>query len=271
MKTLILMFAVFAVFAAAALIFSQKARSFARDVGYGISQMLFGHMARNGLILGAYNFPEGTKFYFADYSTNLATSIAASAISNANPAVATTATQAWATGDELLLEGSWDDATDSIYRAGSVTTTTAGLLGLNSTSTTLYPSTSSAGTLKKITTWTEIPQVLGIQTSGGDAKFGTVSPLGRRTDINFPIGFNPMTYTLTLGHDPSLAAYITMVNLSRTNAKVCFKGVAPNASATSGYEYGFGYLLIQEAAQKQRGQANQVTATFAFLNKFLTY
>lgn len=271
MKPLILTFALFAVFMTVALIFSKRARLFAREVGYGISQMLFGHMVRNGLILCGYNFPEGTKFYFADYSSNLASSISVTSISNANPAVATTATNTYAVGDELLLEGSWEEATDSIYRATAVTSTSATLGGLNSTSTALFPSSSSAGTLKKVTTWTEIPQVLSIQTNGGDAKFGNVSPLGRRTDIQVPIGFNPMSYTLTLGHDPTLAAYVTMLNLSRTTAKVAFKGVAPNATATSGYEYGFGYLLVQEAPTKQRGQANQVTATFAFLNKFLTY
>lgn len=219
----------------------------------------------------AYNFPEGTKFYFADYANNLATALAVTAISNANPAVATTATNTYATGDELLLEGSWEDATDSIYRAGTVTATTAALLGLNATNTALFPASGAAGTVKKITTWTEIPQVLDINTSGGDAKFATVSPMARRTDIQFPNGFNPMTYELILGHDPTLAAYQTMLDLSRTNAKVAFKGVAPNATATSGYEYGFGYLSIPEAAQKQRGNANRVTATFTFLNKFLSY
>lgn len=219
----------------------------------------------------AYSFPEGTKFYFAAYASDLASSIAVSAITNANPAVATTATNTYAVGDEVLLEGSWDEATDTIYRLSAATATTATLSGLNSTSTALYPSSSAAGTLKKISSWNEIPQVLGIQTSGGDAKFGTVSPLGRRTDINVPIGFNPMTYALTLGHDPSLATYIEMLDLSRTTAKVAFKGVAPNATATSGYEYGFGYLSVQEASQKQRGQANQVVATFTFLNRFTSY
>lgn len=219
-----------------------------------------------------YRFSEGAKFYFADYSADLAASISASSISNANPAVATTATQSYALGNELLLEGSWDEATDSIYRVGgTVTTTSVALLGLNSTNTALFPSSGSAGTLKKVNTWTEIPQVLDISTSGGDAKFATVSPMARTIDLQFPIGSNPMTYELILGHDPSLAAYQTMVNLSRTRAKVAFKGVAPDASATSGYEYGFGYMHVAEASQKQRGNAKRVTVLFTFLNKFITY
>ncbi len=219
----------------------------------------------------AYNFPEGTRFYFSAYS-GFAAAINVSAITNANPAVATTATNTYAANDEVLLEGSWDEATDTIYRLSAATATTATLSGLDSTSTTLFPSTSAAGTLKKISTWTEIPQVLNVQSNGGDVKFGTVSPLGRSIDINQPVGFNSTTYTLTLGHDPTLSAYITMLGISRVRGtKVAFKGVAPNATATSGYEYGFGYLAIQEAPQKQRGQANQVTATFTFLNKFITY
>lgn len=219
----------------------------------------------------AYKFPEGTKWYFADYATNLATGIVVSSISNANPAVATTATNTYAIGDELLLEGSWQSVSDSIYRATAVTSTSATLGGLNSTNSARFPSSSSAGTLKKINAWTEIPQVLDINTTGGDAKFATVSPMDREIDLQFPIGYNPMTYELTLGHDPTITAYQTMLNLSRTNAKVAFKGVAPDASATSGYEYGFGYLSIPEAAQRQRGNANRVTATFTFLGRFITY
>ena len=218
----------------------------------------------------AYTFPEGSKFFFSAYS-GFASSISVTSITNANPAVATTATNTYAVGDEVLYEGSWDEATDSIYRLTAATATTATLGGLDTTSTGLFPVGGSAGTLKKISSWTEIPQVLEINTQGGDPKFGTVSPLGRRTDITQPVGFNPTIYTLTLGHDPALAAYVTMLGLSRTNAKVAFKSTAPNATATNGYEYGFGFLAIQEAPSKQRGQANRVTATFTFLNKFLTY
>lgn len=220
----------------------------------------------------AYYFPEGSKLFFADYSgAAFASSISVTSITNANPAVATTASNTYATNDEVLYEGGWDEATDSIFRLSAATATTATLSGLNTTSTALYPVGGSAGTLKKIVTWTEIPQVLTISTQGGDARMSTISPLGRRNDINVPTGFNAMSMQITMGYDPSLAAYTTMLGLSRTLTKIGFKMVTPAASATTGLAYGFGYLSIAEAPQLQRGQANQVTASITFLNKFTSY
>ena len=218
----------------------------------------------------AYFFPEGSKLFFSDY-TAFASSINVTSITNANPAVATTATNTYAVNDELLLEGSWDEITDSIFRASAVTSTSVTFAGLNTTSTALFPTGGSAGTLKKISSWTEIPQVLGIQTQGGDARMSTISPLGRRNDISVPTGFNAMTMQVTMGYDPSLAAYQTMLGLSRTLTKIGFKMVTPAPTATTGLGYGFGYISVPEAPQLQRGQANQVVATVTILNKFTSY
>jgi hypothetical protein len=91
---------------------SAKARSFAVDVGYRASQLVFGHMARNGLILGAYAFPEGATFNFAN---TFASAKTITAITNANPAVATSAAHGYTTGDEILLTSGWEDATDTVY------------------------------------------------------------------------------------------------------------------------------------------------------------
>ena len=212
----------------------------------------------------AYYFAEGSKFYF---STTFASAKTVTALSNANPAVATSTAHGYADNDEILLSSGWEDATDNIYRADQLTADTFSLLGLNTLDTTWYAAGTGTGSAYKVSNWTEIPQVLNITSSGGDARFTNVEPLARRNSIAVPTGFNPATLTLTLGHDPSQAAYQTMLDISRTLRKVAIKV----AIVGGGTGYGYGYLSVSEMPQMQRNQANQVQAAIALLGRFMTY
>jgi hypothetical protein len=213
----------------------------------------------------AYQFPEGSRFQF---STTFATAKTISAMTNANPTVCTSTAHGYADGDEILLTSGWEDATDTVWRADQLTADTFSLLGLDTTSTSFYPAGSGANSsAQRITGWTDIPQVLTIATSGGDARFTTISPLAKRNAINVPTGFNPTTITLTLGHDPSLPAYATMLNISRALSKVAFKMVISGGGTT----YGFGYMSVSEAPSLNVNQANTVQAAITLLGRSISY
>ena len=212
----------------------------------------------------AYYFPEGSKFYF---SKTFAAAKTVTGISNANPAVATSTGHGYVDGDEILLTSGWEDATDAVYRVDQLTVDTFKIEGLNTTNPNFYPAGSGVGTTQKIGTWVEIPQVLGISTSGGDARFTTVAPLSKRNDINIPTGFNAMSISITLGHDPSNANYQQMLDISRTLEKVAFKMVLSGGAVG----YGYGYMSVSEAPQLNRNQANQVNAAITLLGRFMSY
>lgn len=212
----------------------------------------------------AYYFAEGSKFYF---STTFAAAKTITALTNANPAVATSTSHGYSDLDEILLTSGWEDATDTVYRVDQLTADTFEVEGLNSTDTDWYASGTGTGTAEKLSGWTEIPQVLNITSSGGDARFTNVEPLAKRNSIAVPTGFNPSTITLTLGHDPSQAAYQTMIDLSRTLTKVAFKVVISGG----GTGYGYGYLSVSEMPQLARNQPNQVQAAIGLLGRFITY
>ena len=212
----------------------------------------------------AYYFPEGSKFYF---SKTFAAAKTISAITNASPAVATSTAHGYVDGDEILLTSGWEDATDTVYRVDQLTADTFGIEGLNTTNTNFYPTGSGAGEARKVSTWVEMPQVLNISTSGGDARFTTISPLAKRNDINVPTGFNAMSISITLGHDPSNANYQQMLDISRTLEKVAFKMVLSGGAVG----YGYGYMSVSEAPQLNRNQANQVNASITLLGRFMSY
>lgn len=213
----------------------------------------------------AYAFPEGSKFYF---STTLAAAKTLSAMTNANPTVATSVAHGYVDNDELLLTSGWEDATDTVFKADQLTADTFSLLGLDTADTGFFgPGGGASSTTQKISGWTEIPQVLTIATSGGDPRYTSINPLARRNGINVPTGFNPTSITLTLGHDASNANYQTMLGISRRLSKVAFKMQLSGGATT----YGYGYMAVSELPQLNVNQANQVTAALTLLGRSISY
>ena len=212
----------------------------------------------------AYSLPEGSSQQF---SNTFATSKAISAVTNANPAVATCASHGYVTGDEILLTSGWEDATDSVYKVEVVDASTFKILGLDTSDTNYFPAGTGAGSAQKISGWTAIPQVLTISSSGGDARFTDVNPLSKRNGIRIPTGFNASSITLSLGFDATNANYKAMIGISRSLSKVAFRQVLSGGSV----QYGYGYLNVSEFPKLNNNQVNTVDAAMTFLGRTMSY
>ena len=212
----------------------------------------------------AYSLPEGSSQQF---SNTLAAAKTITAITNANPAVATCTAHGYTTGDEIMLSSGWEDATDSVYKIESVDANSFKILGLVTTITSFFPAGSGGGTAQKLSAWTAIPQVLTISASGGDARFTDVNPLAKRNGIRIPTGFNATSVTLSLGFDATTPAYKTMVGISRSLSKVAFKQVLSGGSV----QYGWGYLTVSEFPKLNNNQVNTVDAALTFLGRTMSY
>lgn len=212
----------------------------------------------------AYSLPEGSSQQF---SNTLAAAKTITAITNANPAVATCTAHGYTTGDEIMLSSGWEDATDSVYKIESVDSNSFKILGLDSTNTSFFPAGSGGGSAQKLSAWTAIPQVLTISASGGDARFTDVNPLAKRNGIRIPTGFNATSVTLSLGFDVTTPAYKTMVGISRSLSKVAFKQVLSGGSV----QYGWGYLNVSEFPKLNNNQVNTVDAALTFLGRTMSY
>lgn len=212
----------------------------------------------------SYSFPEGAKFL---YSKTFAAAKAISALTNADPSVASCVGNGYANGDELLLLSGWEDAGDSVYRAAAVATDQFALQDLNTTDVNWFTPGAGIGSAQKISDWKEIPQVLTIGSTGGDPRFTTISPLARRNAFNVPTGFNPMSVTLTLGYDAQNATYKEMKDISRTLTKVAFKLLLAGGASS----YGYGYMAASEVPGLNNGQPNSVVASFSFIGRATSY
>ncbi|MDQ5879365.1 MAG: hypothetical protein QG592_390 [Pseudomonadota bacterium] len=212
----------------------------------------------------AYSLPEGSSQQF---SNTLASAKTVTAITNANPAVATCTGHGYTTGDEIMLSSGWEDATDSVYKIEAVDANSFKILGLDTTNTSFFPTGSGGGSAQKLSAWTAIPQVLTISASGGDARFTDVNPLAKRNGIRIPTGFNATSITLSLGFDATNASYKSMVGISRSLSKVAFKQVLSGGST----QYGWGYLTVSEFPKLNNNQVNTVDAALTFLGRTMSY
>lgn len=209
-------------------------------------------------------FPEGSSQQF---SQTFASAKNITALSNANPAVATSVAHGYTTGDEILITSGWEDVTDTVVKITVLTADTFSLTGIDTTNTGFYPVGTGTGTAQKVSGWTAIPQVLTISGSGGDARFTDVQLLARRNSLRIPTGFNATSITLSLAHDPNQANYQTMLGISRNLSKVAFKQVISGGAVT----YGYGYLNVSEMPKLNSNQVNTVDAAMTVIGRSLTY
>src|SRR5438067_2230595 len=100
-----------------------------------------------------------------------AASIAVTAATNATEAVLTTAANTYAAGDFLEFTSGWSKANGRVFRAKAPGSTSVTLEGFDTSDTVQFPAGAGVGSLRKITTWQSIVQVLGCDVSGGDAKY----------------------------------------------------------------------------------------------------
>lgn len=211
----------------------------------------------------SYFFPEGSSQQF---SQTFASAKTITAMSNANPCVCTSVAHGYTTGDEVLITSTWEDATDTVFKVTVLTADTFSLQGLNTSNTSFYP-VGGTGTAQKISSWVAIPQVLTISASGGDARFTDVAPLAKRNAIKIPTGFNATSVTLSLAHDATQAAYITMLDISRSLTKVAFKQVISGGAVT----YGYGYMSASEMPKLNSNSVNTVDAAITVLGRSISY
>lgn len=213
----------------------------------------------------AYFFPQGTKVF---YSTTFAGAKTLTAVTNASPAVATSVGHGYVDLDPLLLASGWADANDTVFEADQLTADTFGIVGLNATDTNVYGSGTGAGTAKKISGWTEIPQILSISTNGGGIKYGTIEPLGSRQSLKQPVGFDAIGVDLKVGYDPTNAVLTALQTLTRTFSKAAFKLIIPGG----GRVYGYGNIAASEFPEISNSTtAVQLSVGFGFDGRAISY
>jgi hypothetical protein len=154
-----------------------------------------------------YKLPNGATF---EHAATYASPLAFSAITNATSAICTVVGATLVVGDILLVTSGWTALNNKVVRVSAATATAITLEGIDTTSTTVYPAGSGVGSLKKILTWVQIPQITDVAFSGGDQNYADIVFLEDQQGRQLPTDKAAASMVLTVADDPTLA-YVPIV------------------------------------------------------------
>lgn len=143
-------------------------------------------------------------------ASGYAASVTISSITNASPAVATTsAAHGLLAGDFVEITSGWSRLTNKVVRVGVVgTTTTFELEGIDTTLTSIYPAGGGAGSVRKISGFTQLSQILSSSSSGGEQQFLDYQFLEADAQRRIPTFKNAAGLAFSVGDDATQAGYI---------------------------------------------------------------
>lgn len=182
------------------------------------------------------SMPNGTIFGF---STAIGAAIVASAVSNANPAIATVPAATVDAGDVLVaLSPGWPNANNIAVEAGTAATAVE-LLGLDTTETFLFPAGEAGMTLMVASNFVDFSQQGDLSMSGGEQNYWNGQFLEDRSgrQISMPTFKTSKIMTLPLFYDPSLPWYNAAKLIDAKREAVVLRAVLPNGDRQ--YRYGF--------------------------------
>lgn len=130
-----------------------------------------------------------------------------SAITNANPGVASSTAHGITDGTYVVVSSGWAKLDGRVVRTDNAITDAFDLEGVDTTSTTDYPVGAGAGTVKAVTGWTQITGILGSSSSGGEQNYWTGAPLESDRELRIPTTKSAAGIDLEVSDDPSASFY----------------------------------------------------------------
>ena len=208
--------------------------------------------------------PTGTTFAVA---TVFAAAKTISAISNAAEAVVSSTAHGLLAGDVVEVTSGWGRLNRRVFEVKSATTD-AFVIAVDTQSQNFYPVGSSAGSVRKVQTWTQISQITGASSSGGDPK--TVDYKYVESDVSYSIndGFNATQYTLTIDADAiGTPGFDALKQLTDVQTDTVLRMLSRSGARL----YMPSTVSLNDVPSLNDGQINTVSAVFNGNNRPIRY
>ena len=202
--------------------------------------------------------PNGTTFAIA---SGYAAPITVTALSNATEAVAT-ATNTLTAGDFVEVTSGWSRLNGKVVRVKAATSSSITLEAIDTSSTVNYPAGSGVGSIRKVSGWTQIQQVLTTSTSGGDQQFATYQFIEADQETRIPTTKSAAGLDLSVADDPSLPGYVALSIANDDRDPRALKCSLSNGSIIL-YN---AYCSLNKTPSMTSNQVMACAATLSFLN-----
>lgn len=212
----------------------------------------------------AVSLPNGIIWALA---TAYASAVTVTAASNATEAVLS-ATNTFSAGDLLEYNSGWSNANQRIFRAKSATGSTVVLEELDTSDTSQFSPGGGVGSLRKITSWTQISQVMDMTSSGGEPQYQTFSFMEDNFDRQIPTTTSAQSIAITIADDPNLAGYKALKTAALSRKTTAMRGQLPGGGGVLLYN---GIVAFDETPTMSKGNVMQCKGGFALQGKPVRY
>lgn len=191
-----------------------------------------------------------------------------SAVSNASQAVATLeASHGIIVGDYFEVTSGWSRLTNKIVRADAVATDDVTLEDINTSSTSIYPAGSGIGSVREISGWTQLSQVLSSSSQGGEQNFTDYQFLEADAAVSIPTFKSPTKLVLEVADDPTLAGFVLASTANDDRLPRAVKIVLPNSAII----LFSAYVSLQRIPKLTVNEVMSCEVTLSLLNEPVRY
>lgn len=183
-------------------------------------------------------------------------------LSNANPAVMTIVGHSFTSGDILEVRSGWSALDQRILRVDDELTDTFELESFNSSDTAKYPAGGGLGTVREITAWTQITQILESTSQGGEQQFATYGFLEDSKERQLPTVKSAESLVLSIGDDQTLPWYDLMVTADEDRLPRAIRVRLPSGAIL----YYNAYVTINKTPTLTRNEIMRLSATLSFVS-----
>lgn len=210
--------------------------------------------------------PNGTTVFVG---TVTGSPITVSAVSNAKGAVfSVPSTHGLKVDDVVLISSGWGLIDNLVARISAQAASSVTVAVIDSTSTEFFPKGNGAGSLQKIGTWTEIPQIIEVSQSGGEQQYAQVQFLADDRQRNINTYKSAKNQTLTLAHDSSLPLYSVLTQADRSGRPLPLSMFVPKARE---YRYWSGIPSFDPQPTTAVNSVETVQVNFSIQSRDMTF
>lgn len=188
-------------------------------------------------------------------------------LTNAAPPVATSTAHGLANGDFVEVSSGWGRLDQKTCRVSGVTANTFNLEAIDTTLTTVYSAGTGLGSVRKVTGYTQLSQILSSSSAGGDQNFLTYQFLESDSQKQIPTFKSPASLTFSVGDDVTQAGYITCSVANDDRLKRSVKVTLASGSILS-YN---AYISINKTPSLTVNELMAIQATMSLLSEPVRY
>ncbi len=190
------------------------------------------------------------------------------ALTNAKPPVATADAHGLTNGAIVEVASGWSNLDGRVARVAAADTGSFELEGFDTTDSTKFPTGTGGGTVRSVTTWQQISQVLESSSSGGEQQFYNYSFLEDSGDEKqIPTIRSARSITLTIADDDTLPHFAILQQANDDRLPRAIRFQLPSGSVI----YFRAYVAFSQMPTTTKNQAMALQVTLSLTGEPTRY